>query len=236
MFCSLLSSLCAIFCASWLRRAFLKDSRNAAMSSSSSSWSSASSSSASPGLPVLSFRISRCSSCSWRRRTVSRSSSSVRFCILELISWESRCTSATRFTRSSTSSRRPATSKASRTRWRSATESCCRPAAIMSASTAAELGQRTRFPAPKRPRSAPPRPWGSRRSSWTSCCRRCASARASAPSSRSSTSLTVATRKGEVCVKACTSKRDWPSTCSVTTLSSLSPTFVVLCAWDAMRQ
>mmetsp|Transcript_26607 Transcript_26607/g.47219 ORF Transcript_26607/g.47219 Transcript_26607/m.47219 type:complete len:284 (+) Transcript_26607:1264-2115(+) len=260
MFCRRLSSRCAIFSASGLSRAFLRLSFKSGMSSSSSSSSpssclpSASSpsdpSSFSAFFPDLSFRISRCSSPSWRFSTVSRSSSSVRFCDLELISWESVCTSITFLIRSRTTSSRGFRATVSRTFCLSATESCDRPAAIMSARTDAEAGHRTRLLAlPKRFRSRllPPDPssfpfspfsWGvSESSSCKLCCTLCTRAFTSVESeaSRSSSSWMLATWKGPVCVKRSTRKRDWPSTESVTTLTSLSPDFFVVWEWEAIR-
>mmetsp|Transcript_59273 Transcript_59273/g.173363 ORF Transcript_59273/g.173363 Transcript_59273/m.173363 type:complete len:252 (-) Transcript_59273:252-1007(-) len=251
MFWSRRSSLWASFCASGLSCALRSDSRSTEASSSSSSSSSSGSPPSSPASPPasprpLSLRISRWSSWSCRRRTVSRSSSSVRLCIFELISRESLWTSRTRRARSRTSSRRSRTSAVSRTCWRSAMESCERPAAVMSASTEAEAGQRARFWLPKRPRREPAgaEPWrscgeplcsSSATAPWTSCTSGPSSSAPPAPC-RSCSSLTLATRKGEVCAKLCTSNLAWPSTDRVTTLTSLSPTFVLLCAWEAMRQ
>mmetsp|Transcript_440 Transcript_440/g.1048 ORF Transcript_440/g.1048 Transcript_440/m.1048 type:complete len:214 (+) Transcript_440:2077-2718(+) len=213
MFCSLRSSLWAIFCASALKRALFKDSRSADMSSSSSSASSPSSP-GSPSAPAtsperlpLSFRISRCSSFNCLRSTVSRSSSFVRLCILELISLDSFCTSTTLLTKSRISCRRFLTLTVSNTCWRSAMESCESPAAIMSTSTEAEAGQRT----PPRllllnrllnepPALPPPCPCAdaSLSNSTTSCCTPCISSFTSgspetASSFCSSSNLTVAT-------------------------------------------
>mmetsp|Transcript_81112 Transcript_81112/g.173490 ORF Transcript_81112/g.173490 Transcript_81112/m.173490 type:complete len:211 (-) Transcript_81112:8-640(-) len=123
-------------------------------------------------------------------------------------------------------------------------ESCAKPAAIMSARTDAEEGHLT-FLFPKRflrkPLAPPPAPWevGSFSSSVTSCCTFSTSALTSAEVSAprvSSRSLIVATWKGEVCVNLSTWNLDCPSIESVMTLTSWSPTFVELCACEAMRQ
>mmetsp|Transcript_60764 Transcript_60764/g.178246 ORF Transcript_60764/g.178246 Transcript_60764/m.178246 type:complete len:251 (-) Transcript_60764:301-1053(-) len=250
MFCSLFSSRFAIFCASGLMFAFFRDMRRDPMSSSSSSPSSPSSEPESPPslgppappLPLLSLRNSFLRSPSCRRSTVSRSSSSLRFCIFELISFESFWTSTTFLMRSWTSSRRFGISNVSSTCWRSTIDSCASPAAIMSARTDAEAGHRTRLLLPKKFFRAPPAPpcgEASLRSSVTFCCTPCISALTSAEASeasRSSSRSIVATWNGAVWVNFCTRKRVWPSMDRVTTLTSLSPTLDVLCAWEAILQ
>mmetsp|Transcript_34467 Transcript_34467/g.87779 ORF Transcript_34467/g.87779 Transcript_34467/m.87779 type:complete len:238 (+) Transcript_34467:937-1650(+) len=181
MFCNLRNSRWAIFCASGLSCAFFRVSRKAEISSSSSSSSSTRSSPSSPSSapsppfpPLLSFRISRWSSCNCLLRTVSRSSSSERVFIFELISFERRCTSTAFLTKSTTISKRDSTSSVWRTCCFSRTDSCVRPAATMSASTEGEAGQRALLLVPKRFRRKPPWPAAacgdSLRSSMRLCC------------------------------------------------------------------
>mmetsp|Transcript_24203 Transcript_24203/g.64768 ORF Transcript_24203/g.64768 Transcript_24203/m.64768 type:complete len:238 (+) Transcript_24203:1493-2206(+) len=227
--------------------AFSSDALRTVTSSSSSSSASPSSSS-SPGalspeaplsLPPFSLRISRFSSPSCRSKTVSRSSSSVRFVIFELSSSESFCTCTNFWSSRCTSCSLVETSSASSASWHSGTESSEKPAATMSASAEAEAGQRLLAPPKndlKRVPGPPPSCGVARISSDTASCTPATRAWTSGESSAargSSRSSIVATRKGAVCVRRCTLNLCRPSTVSPTEATSWSPAFEVTFVCEA---